>query len=148
MAITNFIPEIWSARLLRHLDSLLVYAQPTVVNKDYEGEISQAGDTVHIQKVGDVTVKEYDRNTDIDSPERPDGTTVALTIDEQWYWNIAIDDVDAVQVNVPLLDRFAERAARAMAVQVDSAVASVILAGAGIEVNSGDVGGDLHPLTR
>jgi N4-gp56 family major capsid protein len=136
MAIANFVPEVWSARLLRHLDSRLVYAQPTCVNRDYEGEISQAGDTVHIQKVGAVTAKAYTKNTDMDAPERPDGTTVPLTIDEEWYWNIAIDDVDKVQVNVPLLDRFAERAGRAMAVQVDSAVAAVMVAGAGIDIGT------------
>lgn len=138
MSIANFVPEVWSARLLRHLDSRLVYAQPTCVNRDYEGEISQAGDTVHIQKVGAVTAKEYTRNTDMDAPERPSGTTTPLTIDEEWYWNIAIDDVDKVQVNVPLLDRFAERAGRSMAVKVDEAVAAVMVAGAGIDIGTSD----------
>ena len=136
MAISNFVPEFWSTRLLRHLDSRLVYAQPTCVNRDFEGEISQAGDTVHIQKVGAVTAKAYTTNTDMAAPERPDGSTVALTIDEQWYWNIAIDDVDKVQVNVPLLDRYTERAGRAMAVKVDSAVAATMVAGAGIDIGT------------
>ena len=37
MALDNFIPEIWSARLLKHLDEDLVFKQ--LVNTDYEGEI-------------------------------------------------------------------------------------------------------------
>lgn len=137
MAIGDFIPEIWSARLRMHMDKKLVYAQPSVVNRDYEGEITQRGDTVHIQRVGEVTVKDYTPNTDMDAPERPDGTTVALTIDESWYWNIAIDDVDKVQTNVALLDRFAERAGYAMANKVDSAVAAVMVAGAGASLKIG-----------
>jgi hypothetical protein len=36
MAVTNFIPEIWSTRLLRHLDKKLIFKQ--LVNTDYEGE--------------------------------------------------------------------------------------------------------------
>lgn len=139
MAISNFVPEFWSTRLLRHLESRLVYAQPTCVNRDYEGEISQAGDTVHIQKVGAVTTKAYTPGSDMDAPERPDGTTVALEIDQKWYWNIAIDDVNAAQVNVALLDRFAERAGRSMAVKLDSSVAATMVAGAGIDIGTSAV---------
>lgn len=132
MAITVFKPEVWAARLQRHLDKKLVYAQPTVVNTDYEGDITQGGDTVHIQKVGDVTVKAYSKNTDMASPDRPDGTTVPLVIDQSWYWNIGIDDIDKVQLRTDLLDRFAERAAVAMAQKVDAAVAAKQLTDAGI----------------
>ena len=42
MALTNFIPEIWSARLLQNLHKSLVYGQPGIVNRDYEGEIREA----------------------------------------------------------------------------------------------------------
>ena len=34
----NFIPELWSARLLQNLDKTFVY--PQCVNRDYENEIS------------------------------------------------------------------------------------------------------------
>ena len=37
MAFSNFIPEVWSARLLEHLDKVHVYAN--LMNRDYEGEI-------------------------------------------------------------------------------------------------------------
>lgn len=37
MSVANFIPTIWSARLLAHLDKAHVYA--ALVNRDYEGEI-------------------------------------------------------------------------------------------------------------
>ena len=44
MAISTFIPTIWSARLLAHLDKAHVYAK--LVNRDYEGEIKNFGDKV------------------------------------------------------------------------------------------------------
>ena len=51
MAFSNFIPEIWSARLLEHMDKVHVYAN--LMNRDYEGDIKAYGDTVHINLLGD-----------------------------------------------------------------------------------------------
>ena len=39
MSVANFIPTIWSARLLRHLDKRHVYLN--LLNRDYEGEIKK-----------------------------------------------------------------------------------------------------------
>ena len=50
MAVTSFIPEIWNARLLNALRADLVYTN--LFNRNYEGEIRQAGDTVHINTFG------------------------------------------------------------------------------------------------
>ena len=57
MSVTNFIPTIWSARLLEHLNKTHVYA--ALVNRDYEGEIKNFGDTVKINQLGRVTIKDY-----------------------------------------------------------------------------------------
>lgn len=136
MAFSVFVPEIWTARLLRHLDASLVHAQPSLTNRNYEGEISKFGDTVHIQKVSNPTVKQYAVNTDMDSPERPDGVDDTLTIDEQRYFNVAIDDVNAVQAKPAAFDAFCQRAGRKMAEAVDTAVAAVKVAGAGIDIGT------------
>ena len=39
-----FIPEIWSKKLLKIFDNIVVMKK--LVNTDYEGEIKDAGDTV------------------------------------------------------------------------------------------------------
>ena len=57
MALTNFIPQLWSGALLAHLDKAHVVAN--LVNRNYEGMIRQAGDTVIINQLGDITVKDY-----------------------------------------------------------------------------------------
>ena len=56
MSVTNFIPTIWSARLLRHLDKRHVYLN--LLNRDYEGEIKNFGDTVKVNQIGNVTIKD------------------------------------------------------------------------------------------
>lgn len=108
MATDKFIPQIWSARILDVLDKNLVYAR--LFNQDYEGEITQAGDTVKIGMIGDVTVKDYTKNTDIAAPDDVDVTEQTLTIDQSKYFNIAVDDVDAVQSAVNLLNEATDRA--------------------------------------
>lgn len=130
MSIDLFVPEFWSTRLRRYLDSTLVYAQPSIMNRNWEGEISDAGDTVRIQRPGDgATVKDYARNTDMDAPERPDGDSLTLVVDQEKYTNGAIDDVDAVQVNVPLFNEWSQRTARNIRKVMDSFAAGKLLAG-------------------
>lgn len=113
MAVTSFIPKLWSARLLAHLDKAHVVAN--LVNRDYEGEIKAYGDTVKINQIGAITVKEYTENSDIDAPEELSTTEKVLEINKQKYFNFQIDDVDAAQIRTPLMDAAMQRAAYALA---------------------------------
>jgi hypothetical protein len=97
MAITNFQPEIWAAQLLSVLEKSLVYAGPSVVNRDYEGEIANAGDTVHITSIGDPTISTYTKDTDITVQVLTDADR-ALLIDQQKYFAFEVDDIDLRQV--------------------------------------------------
>lgn len=142
MSISVFKPELWSAVLKRHLDRKLIYAQPTVCNRNWEGDIQGMGDSVKIQKVGDPTIRDYEQNTDMNAPERPEGTQSVLNIDQFRYFNIAIDDVDAAQVNVDLLNAFAERAAVKMAQNIDAYVSALIVS----EATTNTLGTETAPV--
>src|SRR4051812_42017952 len=96
MAINNFIPEVWSAELLVTLEKSLVYAGPGVVNRNYEGEISQAGDTVHITGLADPTIGNYTAHTDI-TIEAVGDNTLALVIDQSKYFAFEVDDIEQRQ---------------------------------------------------
>ena len=65
MAISAFKPEVWSAELLVALEKSLVYGATGIVNRSYEGEISQYGDTVHIVNLANPTIGTYTAHTDI-----------------------------------------------------------------------------------
>src|SRR5690606_498182 len=93
MAITKFIPEIWSANILANLRDTLVYAQPGVVNRDYEGEIAQAGDTVHITAFNDPAVRPYTKNNDITWDLLTD-TQQSLVVDQADYLALTVDAID------------------------------------------------------
>lgn len=113
MAVTTFIPELWSARLLYALDKS--HVATNLVNRNYEGVISNQGDTVHINSIGAITVKDYTKNTDIAAPDALTTTEQNLVIDQCKYFNFQVDDVDKVQAAGDLIDTAMGRAAYALA---------------------------------
>lgn len=120
MAISTFVPVLWSARLLAHLDKNLIFGN--LVNRDYEGDIRTLGDTVKINQIGDITVKDYVKKTPIEV-EDVDGTPTELKIDQQKYFAFNVEDIDQVQANVALVDKAMERSAYKLRDAVDGHIA-------------------------
>lgn len=140
MATANFIPEIWSKKLLKIFDKSAVMAN--LVNRDFEGEITNAGDVVHVRTFGDVTVNNYTRDMTISFQSLTD-PMVDLLIDQQKYFAFKVDDLDKAQANVNILEGYAGRAAIAIRDVVDSR-----LIGHYTDVDSGNViGTDEAPIT-
>lgn len=139
MSVATFIPELWNARLLYALEKAHVAAN--LVNRDYEGEIRQQGDTVHINSIGSVTVKDYTRNSDIDNPEELTTEDQTLTIDQSKYFNFQIDDVDAAQAAGDIMDTAMGRAAYALNDTSDAFLLKTIAAGVDAGNKVGDTSG-------
>ncbi len=112
----EFVPEIWSTILNSGFDNTGV--MDSCVNKKYEGEIQNAGDTVHIQTFGNVTIRDYG-SSDI-TYETPTGTTTPLTLDQQSYFAINVPDIAAVQSSVDLIQGYANKAKTAIALKKDT----------------------------
>ena len=113
MAITTFIPELWSARLLYALEKS--HVATNLVNRNYEGVIANQGDTVHINSIGAVTVKDYTKNTNIADPEVLTTADQTLDIDQAKYFNFQVDDVDKAQISGEIIDTAMGRSAYALA---------------------------------
>lgn len=120
MSVQNFIPKIWAARLLIAFRKTYVFRP--LVNTDYEGEITGAGDTVKITTPGGVTVQDYSGSV---SYEELQSTQQNLLIDQQKYWAFKVDDVDKVQADVNLIDTYTEEAGNSLADTVDQNLASL-----------------------
>ncbi|MHB0860448.1 phage major capsid protein [Paenibacillus sp. SEL3] len=121
MTVQHFIPTIWSARLNESLKKNLVYGN--VVNTDYEGEIKGQGSTVKINSIGAVTIGNYDKVAGIGNPQELDATQKTLVIDQAKFFNFQVDDVDAAQANVNLLDGGIVEASYGLANVVDQYLA-------------------------
>jgi hypothetical protein len=124
MAITRFRPEIWSAELLVALRKKLVYAGPGVVNRDYEGEIAQAGDTVRITSISDPTIGTYSANVTVVTPEELTDAQRTLVVDQAKYFAFFVDDVDQRQAKGNVMPEAMRRAAYKLADQADQFVAA------------------------
>lgn len=96
MAI-SFIPEVWSAMMLSSLKKNLVFAQPGVVNRNHEGDISSQGDTVKVRTMGRPTIGDYVKNTTSITPETLTDAQRTLVIDQAKYFAFELDDIDAAQ---------------------------------------------------
>lgn len=123
MAITRFRPEIWSARLLVALRRNLVYGGPMVVNRDWEGEIAQAGDTVRITSIGDPTIANYTPNSTVITPQELTDAQRTLTVDQAKFFAFKVDDVDARQAAGNVIPEAMNRAAYRLRDTVDQYLA-------------------------
>lgn len=121
MGIDNFIPSIWSAKLLETLKAAHVLGN--VVNRDYEGEIAQYGDTVHIHNIGSVTVGDYTKNGTIDPPELLTDERRSLIIDQAKYFNFLVDDIDKAQQKPKVMGAAMQEAGYALADVADKRLA-------------------------
>ena len=126
MAFDSFIPEVWSARLLEHLDKLHVYAG--LMNRDYEGDIRAFGDTVHINQLGAITIRDYN-GSDIADPEELDGTQQNLVINRAKYFNFQVKDIDNAQSNPKLIDSAMQRASYGINDEIDRYLAALLVSG-------------------
>ncbi|WP_017972519.1 hypothetical protein [Actinopolyspora halophila] len=141
MALAEFKPEIWASSVQSNLDKSLVYAQSGVVNTSYEGNISQAGDTVHINSIGRVSVSDYSQTTGLSDPETLTSYQQSLLIDQQKSFNFMIDDIDMAQTQPKLMSEATSEAAYALADVADQYVA-------GLHVDAGKtIGSDGSPVT-
>ena len=131
MAITHFTPEVWAAAILSILDKNLVFAGAPCVNRNYEGEISAFGDTVHIETVGDVSIVNYTKDTDLSVQTLTDDE-LQLLIDQAKAFAFEIDDIDMRQVRNGggLMAEAARRAAFGLRDVADQHVRDRMLQGA------------------
>src|SRR5690348_184333 len=138
MAVTKFQPEVWSATLLTILEKSLVYAGAPCVNRNYEGEISQYGDTVHITSVADPTISTYTKDTDLTVQVLTDSEQLLL-IDQAKAFAFEVDDIDMRQVRSggALMTEAAQRAAFGLRDVTDQYVAGLMKAGASVHIDGG-----------
>lgn len=128
MAVDNFIPVVWSSRLQVNLHKALVFGAPNVINRDYEGEIQEAGNTVKIQSIGTVTVTDYVKNQDMASPQVLSDAQATLVIDQSKAFNFQVDDVDQAQAKPKFMNSAMGEAAYAIRNTADIFIRDTMMA--------------------
>ena len=148
----NFIPEIWSGKLIENFYDATVLA--AISNTDYEGEIRQFGDTVNIRTTPEITIRDYVKGQAL-TVENPDKPKIQLVIDKGEYFACVEDDVDQVQSDINLMDTWSKDASERMKIKIDQRVLTDLLpdiaatnkgATAGEQSASFDLGTTASPL--
>lgn len=121
MAYETFKPEIWEDKIERELEKSLVFG--ALANKEYQGNITRMGDTVHINRVGATKIGQY-TGLDIDF-ESPNGSTQAIKIDKAPYFALTFDSVDVAQAQPGLMDAQVQDAAYRLADDIDVTLAKL-----------------------
>ncbi len=124
MAITHFVPTVWSESLLHALDQ--TYVAVANCNREFEGDIREKGNTVKICGLNNVTIGDYSKNTNISAPEVLSDYYTELTIDQSKFFNFQIDDIDRAQATPKLMDAALKNAANSLAATADAYVYSLI----------------------
>jgi hypothetical protein len=133
----NFIPEIWSGKLIENFYDATVLA--AISNTDYEGEIRQHGDTVNIRTTPEITIRTYVKGQTL-QVENPDKPKIQLMIDKGEYFSCIEDDVDKVQSDINLMDTWSKDASERMKIKIDQRVLTDVLPDIS-SVNKGNTAG-------
>lgn len=149
----NFIPEIWSGKLIENFYDATVLG--AITNTDYEGEIRKYGDTVNIRTTPTINIREYVKGQTL-TVDNPDSPKIQLLIDKGEYFACVEDDIDKVQSDVGMMDMWSKDASEQMKIKIDQRVLPGVLADfsplnigltAGAQSASFNLGTQAAPLT-
>ncbi len=109
-AYSAFIPEIWSQKLNTMLSKNCVMLQ--CVNRNYEGEIKNQGDSVKIITPAEVAISTMSTSAITYSELSP--TETDLVIDQKKFFAFKINDVAQAQANQSIMDAHLQNAKKAI----------------------------------
>jgi hypothetical protein len=95
MAYEQFIPELWASDVITSLQKSLVFG--SVANRNYEGEITDAGSVVKINYLGDVTISNYDPDTTTLTYPSLDDAQRELKVNQVKSFSFGVPDIAAAQ---------------------------------------------------
>ena len=157
MPLTDSIPTIVAQAVLEALQKRLVYSR--MFNQDYQGEVTP-GNTVKIVSPGaSVNIGDYTKETDINWQFVSDASQ-DMPINQQKYFAIAIDDIDAIQARPDMLAAYARDAVYQLEDTIDQHLVTTLAGASGLitsglgttttplEINSGNIGSTLRLIAR
>lgn len=142
MAITNFVPEIWSAATQQAIQEEAVIAPLT--SRDFEGD-ARRGNQVNITGVVVPTINDYAAgaggNARTTEAEDIDDAGDSLLIDQEKSFDFHVDDIDRVQA-AGSFEAWTTAAGRGLANDADSFIgARMVAQGTVLSTDISNIGG-------
>ena len=123
MPIPNsLIPFLVTARMQEKYRDAIVHTART--NRTWQNDLKEGGSEVRLWRAGNGVVKSYDTNTGdaIDYEDAEASAGPVLTIDNDEYWAVKIEDHERAESVINYIDPFLDEQAIALANTVDNAV--------------------------
>lgn len=117
-----FIPDIWSKKVLKALETKLVMAK--LVNRAFEDD-AKIGKNVLIPSIGNLAARAKSENTAI-VYETIAEAAVTLALNLWTYAAFGIEDIVDVQSNVTLRDKYQAKMGYALAKDLDTRLAALV----------------------
>lgn len=115
----TFIPQIWSGKLNVKFYATTVFGE--IANTTYEGDIKSLGDTVIINNIPSITIRDYVIGQNL-TYEVPAPSIVQLDINKAKYFGVNVSDVLEYQSQPKLMGMFTDDAAKQMSIAIDTNV--------------------------
>ncbi|MCJ7790523.1 MAG: hypothetical protein MUP69_10200 [Candidatus Atribacteria bacterium] len=128
MSILNCIPELWNVGIMTNLEKEHVFGK--VCRCKIDAPITTLGQTVHLSGIGKILVLPY-TGADITMTGLSDSGQT-FKIDKADYFDFWVNNVDALQANVELMDEATKEASYEMKEAADEYIYAQLVAGAGL----------------
>jgi hypothetical protein len=115
----TFIPEIWAARALNFLHQNCIMMG--LVNRDWENEVAQYGDTINIQSYGTFEVKDKVAGQ-ATQPQTTTSDNLAIVLNQHKEITFVIESVARAQSKISIMDGYIKRAMQAHTKAMDKAL--------------------------
>lgn len=119
----NFIPEIWSSKILDVVKANLVLS-PRVTRYDSMAYGKGKGDIIHIPTITEIGATAKSASTDV-VPTANTENKVDLTVNQHYYSAVDMEDIVKIQALPELMGRYTDAIGYGVAKQMDSSIASL-----------------------
>ncbi|MFF1499751.1 P22 phage major capsid protein family protein [Streptomyces sp. NPDC058316] len=126
MAITHFIPTIWSAQMTMQYWETAVFAP--LVNQEYTGNLT-SGNKIKISGVVPPAIKDYKAAGRTTTADDITDTEVEVDVDQEKNFDFYVDDIDKAQA-AGTMDKYSQAASLGMAEDADKFIAGRLVTGA------------------
>lgn len=134
---SKFSPLVFSSKMLRNFYETTCFEQ--MANTEYSGEIKGQGDKVIIRTTPVVAIADYTVGKTL-TYEVLESANTELNISEAKSWSFRMDDIDEVQSDLQLMNKFAADAGERMKIAVDKDCLSYVV-GKAATTNKGAAAG-------
>lgn len=109
--LSAFNAVVWSKSLITNLDKINVML--ALVNREWEGELNNLGDTVQVRTLGNVTMAPYTRGATV-TYQNLVPTREPMVVNDAQFLAFQVDDLDLAQNDINAINAYTERAAVGM----------------------------------